>query len=169
MRYLGWLKGWACSPPEVRERDARADTDVRKEDKMRRNLMAMLGVAALVAALAGPAVAQEKDYVWKTDGKRYWRTEEIVKPFVMPATYLKEVPAGEEKAGDVQGFKYTGKRTETVYFRETPFAEAPKGHECTWKMVYEKKAVNKLHHCLVNGAEQACPGMNAAGECLGKK
>ncbi len=134
-------------------------------------LMGVLGVAAFVAALAGPAVAQEekKDWVWHTNGKRYWRTEEIVKPFVMPATYLKEVPAGEEKAGDVQGFKYLGKRTEKVFFRETPFAEAPKGHECSWRMVYEKKQVNKYHHCIVNGAEQACPGMNAAGECLGKK
>lgn len=136
---------------------------------MRRNMMALLGVTALLAALAGPAVAQETQTVWKTDGKRYWRTEEIVKPFVMPKTYLKEVAAGEQKDGDVRGFKYLGKRTEVVYFRETPFAEAPKGHECTWKMVYEKKQVNKLHHCLVNGAEQGCPGMNPAGECLGKK
>ena len=139
------------------------------EDKMLTKLMGVLGVAALLAALAGPAVAQEKEFVWKTDGKRYWRTEEIVKPFVMPATYLKEVAAGEEKAGDVEGFKYLGKRTEKVFFRETPFAEALKGHECTWKMVYEKKAVNKVHFCEVNGAEKACPGMNAAGECLGKK
>jgi hypothetical protein len=131
--------------------------------------MGMLGALALLAALATPAVAQEKEWVWKTDGKRYFRTEEIVKPFVMPATYLAEVPAGAEKAGDVEGFKYLGKRTEKVFFREMPFAEAQKGHECTWKMVYEKKAVYKNHYCLVNGAEQACPGMNAAGECLGKK
>lgn len=136
---------------------------------MRRNMMALFGVAALLAALAGPAVAQEKEWVWKTDGKRYWRTEELVKPFVMPKTYLKELAAGEEKAGDVEGFKYLGKRTEKVFFRETPFAEAPKGHECTWKMVYEKKQVNTLNFCQVNGAEQACPGMNAAGECVGKK
>jgi len=136
---------------------------------MLRKLMGVLGVAALLAALAGPAVAQEKEYVWKMDGKRYWRTEELAKPFVMPATYLKEVAAGEEKAGDVEGFKYLGKRTEKVFLRETPFAEAPKGHECTWKMVYEKKAGYKNHFCFVNGAEEACPGMNAAGECLGKK
>jgi len=136
---------------------------------MCRKMMAVFGVAALMAALAGPAVAQEKEYVWKTDGKRWTRTEEVVKPFVMPATYLKEVPAGEEKAGDVQSFKYLGKRTEVVFFREVPFAEAPKGHECTWKMVYEKKAVTRNHFCLVNGAEKPCPGMNAAGECLGMK
>ncbi len=136
---------------------------------MYRKMMAVLGVTALFAALAGPAVAQEKEYVWKTDGKRYWKTEEAVKPFEMPKTYLKEIPAGEEKAGDVQGFKYLGKRTEMVFFRETPFAEAAKGHECTWKMVYAKKEMFKNHFCLVNGAEQACPGMNAAGECLGKK
>src|SRR3982751_5961687 len=133
---------------------------------MRRNMMALLGVAALVAALAGPAVAQETQTVWKTDGKRWTHSEEVVKPFVMPKTYLMEVAAGEQKAGDVEGRKYLGKQTEVVYFRETPFAEAPKGHECTWKMVYEKKQTNKLHHCLVNGADQACPGMNAAGECL---
>ena len=136
---------------------------------MNRMLKGVMGVAGLLAALAGPAVAQETDWVWKTDGKRYWRTEEIKKPFVMPKTYLKEVPAGEQKEGVVQGFKYVGKRTEIVYFRETPFPEAPKGHECSWKMVYERKQVNKVHHCVVNGAEQACPGMNAAGECLGLK
>jgi hypothetical protein len=129
----------------------------------------VLGALALLAALATPAVAQEKEFVWKTDGKRYWRSEEFVKPFEMPATFLKEVPAGEEKAGDVLGLKVVGKRTEKVYFRETPFAEAPKGHECTWKMVYEKKQVLQNHFCLVNGAEKACPGMNGAGECLGMK
>jgi len=136
---------------------------------MRRIMMGVLGVLALLAALASPAVAQEKDYVWKTDGKRWTRTEEFVKPFEMPATYLKEVPAGEQKENDILGFNYTGKTMERVYFRETPFAEATKGHECTWKMVYEKKQVNKYHFCEVNGSAQACPGMNAAGECLGKK
>jgi len=60
--------------------------EARKEDNMRRNMMGVLGVLALLAALASPAVAQEKDYVWKTDGKRWTRTEEFVKPFEMPAT-----------------------------------------------------------------------------------
>ena len=132
-------------------------------------LMGVMGVAALLAALAAPAVAQETDYVWKFDGKHYFRTEEAVKPFVMPTTFLKEIAAGEQKEGDVQGFKYLGKRTEIVYFRETPFAEPAKGHECSWKMVYEKKTMNKLHFCLVNGAEQPCPGMTEAGECQAKK
>jgi len=136
---------------------------------MLRKLMGVLGVAALLAALAGPAVAQEKEWVWKTDGKRYWRTEEFVKPAVMPATYLKEVAAGEQKEGAIQGFKYLGKRTEVAYFREVPFAEPMKGHECTWRMVYQKKAMLKEHFCLRNGAEKPCPGMNAAGECLAKE
>lgn len=134
---------------------------------MFRTLTGVLGVAALLAALAAPAVAQEKEWVWKTDGKRYWRTEEAVKPAVMPATTLKEVAAGEP--GAILGFKYTGKTMERVYFKEVPFAEAPKGHECSWKMVYEKKEVAKKHFCLVNGAEKPCPGMNAAGECLANK
>jgi hypothetical protein len=133
---------------------------VRKEDGMFKKLMGVLGVAALLTALAGPAMAQEKDYGWKT--------EEVVKPS-SPATYLKEVPAGEQKEGDIQGLKYLGKYTEVVYFREAAFAEPAKGHECSWRMVYEKKAVKKYHFCIENGAEQACPGMNAAGECIGKK
>jgi hypothetical protein len=131
--------------------------------------MGVLGVAAMLAALGAPALAQEKEWAWKTDGKRYWRTEEAVKPFVMPATFLKEVAAGEPTEGAVLGFKYTGKTMERVYFREAPFAAAPKGHECTWKMVYQKKEVTKLHHCLVNGAEKPCPGMTEAGECLANK
>jgi hypothetical protein len=136
---------------------------------MCRTWMGVLGVAALLAALAAPAVAQENEWVWKTDGKRYWRTEEAVKPFVMPTTYFKEVAAGESKEGDIPGFKYLGKRTEAVYFREAPFAAPAKGHECTWRMKYEKKFMTQEHFCLFNGAEKPCPGMNAAGECLAGK
>jgi hypothetical protein len=133
-------------------------------------MMALLGVAALVVALAGPAMAQESQTVWRTDGKRWTHSEEIVKPFVMPTTRTMEVAAGEQKAGDVEGRKYLGKHTEIVYFREVPLENnVVKGHECTWKMVYEKKQVNKVHFCLVDGLAQACPGMNGAGECLGKK
>jgi hypothetical protein len=136
---------------------------------MRRNLMALLGVAAIVAALAGPAMAQETRTVWRTDGKRWFHSEEAVQPLVMPKTYLMEVAAGNQKEGDVQGLKYLGKRTEVVYFREAPLAEAAKGHECSWKLVYEGKATSLRHYCLENGAEKTCPGMNPAGECLGKK
>src|SRR4051812_11386253 len=101
---------------------------------MRRNLMGLLGVVAMLAALAGPAVAQQTQTVWTTDGKRWSHSEEIVKPFVMPTTARIEVAAGEQKEGDVQGFKYLGKRTEVVYFREVPLANnLAKGHECTWK------------------------------------
>ena len=135
---------------------------------MRRNLMGALGVGAMLAALAGPAMAQETQTVWKTDGKRWTRTEEMVKPFAMPTTQRIEV--AEKQEGDILGFKYVGKRMEPVYFREVPLAnEMAKGHECTWKMVYEKKQMNKVHFCLDNGVAKTCPGMNAAGECLGKK
>ena len=137
---------------------------------MRRNTMAILGVAAMVAALAGPALAQETHTVWHSDGKRYWRTEEPGKAPEVSKTYLKEIPAGEQKEGDVQGFKYVGKRTEVVYFRETPLAaESAKGHECSWRMVYERKSVNKYNFCVENGVEMPCAGMTNTGECLGMK
>ena len=77
---------------------------------MCRKVIGVLGVLALMAALAGPAVAQEKDYVWKTDGKRWFRTEEFVQPFVMPKTYFAEVPAAEFLAGEFPSFKYIGKQ-----------------------------------------------------------
>ena len=154
--------------PDTRK-GARADKEVRKEDKMLTKLTGVLGLAALLTALATPAVAQETEWVWKTDGKRWTRSEQPVKPFVMPTTTTIEVAAGEQKEGDILGFKYTGKRMERVYFREVPRTEvAHKGHECTWRMVYERKAVNRFHYCLVNGAEKPCPGMTEAGECLAK-
>ncbi len=134
---------------------------------MCRKLLGVLGAAVLLAALPTSAVAQEKEWVWKTNGKQWFRTEEAVKPFVMPATFLKEVAAYEE--GAFLGFKYTGKVMERVYFREVPFAAPAKGHECTWRMAYQKKAMLKEHFCLMNGAEKPCPGMNAAGECLAKE
>ena len=137
---------------------------------MNRNMKALLGVAALLVALAGPAVAQEKQMVWKTDGKRYFRTEELVAPFEMPKTQLLQVAEKEE--GAILGFKYAGKRLEPVYFKEVPLAaEMPKkGHECGWRMVYENKGrTTRYNFCLVNGVEQPCPGMNPSGECVGKK
>lgn len=136
---------------------------------MRRSMMAILGVMALVAALAGPAVAQETKTAWKTDGKRYWKVEETVKPFEMPKTQL--IQAAEKEEGAFLGMKYNGKQMEFTYFKEVPVAAevAKQGHECSWRMVYEKKLSYKHSFCLVNGAEQNCPGMNAAGECLGRK
>ena len=131
--------------------------------------MALLGVAALVAALAGPAVAQDQT-VWKTDGKRYWHSEEALTACEMPKTQFVEV--GEKEEGAIQGFKYVGKRMEIAYFKEVPLAAEPakKGHECSWRMVYDGKGrTTQYNFCLVNGAEQPCQGKNGAGECVGKK
>ena len=123
---------------------------------MLRMVMGLMGVAGLLAAIAAPAVAQEngKDWVWHTDGKRYWRTEEEVKPFVMPTTTTIEVAPGEQKEGDVQGFKYLGKRTERVYFREVPRQELAKGQECSWRMTYVGKTMSREQFCVENGVEQ---------------
>jgi hypothetical protein len=123
---------------------------------MRRILMSLLGVAGLLAALAPPAVAQDngKDWVWHTDGKRYWRTEESVKPFVMPTTTTIEVAPGEQREGDVQGMKYVGKTSTRVYFREVPRQELASGHEYSWRMKYVGKTMSRELFCLENGVEQ---------------
>lgn len=136
---------------------------------MSKNLKAFLGIAAILVPLAGTAVAQESQTVWKTDGKHYWRTEEVVRPAEMPKTQRIEVATEERQAGDVQGFKYVGKRLEPAYFREVPIAvEAHKGHECSWRMVHEGRRLIKYDFCIVNGVEEPCAGMNADGVCLNK-
>jgi hypothetical protein len=117
--------------------------------------MGVLGVLAMLAALATPAVAQDEEYGWKTDGKRYWRTEEAAAPALMPATYLKEVPAGEQKAGDVQGFQYLGSGPRSCSFAKSRSPKPRRGTSAPGRWC--------------NGAEKPCPGMNAAGECLGMK
>ena len=130
--------------------------------------MSALIAAGLFTFLAASAMAQETRTVWKTDGKRYWRTEEVVKPAEMPKTQLVEV--SEKQPGDVEGFKYVGKHMERAYFREVPVTtETARGHVCSWRMVYEKKQVYKYNVCIVDGVEHACLGMNHAGECLGMK
>jgi hypothetical protein len=123
---------------------------------MRRTLISLLGVAGLLAALAPPAIAQDsrKDWVWHSDGKRYWRTEEVVTPFVMPTTTTIEVAPGDQKEGDVLGSKYAGKRLERVYFREVPRQELAKGHECSWRMKYVGKTMSREEFCVENGVEQ---------------
>ena len=127
-------------------------------------------IALLAAVVAAPAVAQETQTVWHTDGKRYWHFEEAV-PAPQPAkTQLIALPGNEE--GAILGFKYSGKTMQYAYFKEVPVAaeQAKKGHECSWRMVYENKGrTTKYNFCLVNGIEQPCPGMNPAGECVGKK
>jgi len=120
-------------------------------------LIRLLGVAGLLGALAPPALAQDgrKDWGWHSDGKRYWRTEEFAKPFVMPTTTTIEVAPGDQKEGDVLGSKYVGKRTERVYFREVPQGPA-KDHECSWRMNYVGKTMSREQFCVENGVEQPC-------------
>ena len=123
---------------------------------MRRMLVSLLGVVGLLAALAPPAAAQDNgmDWVWHTDGKRWWRTEECVIPFVMPTTTTIEVAAGQETEGDVRGMKYTGKSMERVYFREVPRYEVARGHQCSWRMTYAGKSMLREDFCVENGVEQ---------------
>jgi hypothetical protein len=132
-------------------------------------LMKVLTAAALLAAMAAPAVAQEKEKVYKSDGKRWFLVERAVMPAaVEPATALLEVARGERKEGDIPGMKYVGKTPERATFRRVPAAEeaAARGHRCDTRALYVKKWVEFRHFCRVDGSEMACPGMNKAGECL---
>ena len=123
---------------------------------MRRMLMSLLGVAGLLAALAPPAAAQDNGMEWvrHTDGKRYWRTEECVSPFVMPTTTTIEVAPGEQREGDVQGTKYVGKSMTRVYYREVPRQAVAQGHQCSWRMTYVGKTMSREQFCVENGVEQ---------------
>lgn len=139
---------------------------------MRRMLMGLMGVTGLLAALAAPAAAQEngKDWVWHTNGKRYWRTEEFVKPYVVPTTMTVDVAPGDQKEGDSWRMNYVGKRMERVYTRDVqrPATDVVKGHECTWRLHYVGKHTTRENYCIVDGVEQSCPGFAKSGECLAK-
>jgi len=119
-------------------------------------LMSLLGVAGLLAALAPPAAAQDNGMEWvrHTDGKRYWRTEECVSPFVMPTTTTIEVAPGEQREGDVQGTKYVGKSMTRVYYREVPRQAVAPGHQCSWRTTYVRKSMGREDFCVENGVEQ---------------
>jgi hypothetical protein len=125
---------------------------------MRRMLMSLLGVAGLLAALAPPAVAQEcdTDWVWHSDGKRYWRTQEYVQPEDTFPTMNVVVAAGERKEGDFRGVRYVGKQTERVYLREVPrpAPALPTGHECAWRFRYVGKTTTREWFCREHAVEQ---------------
>lgn len=158
----------------------------------------VMGVAGLWAALASPAVAQEdrqdcdyrtdhreycgpadacamtcggSDWVWHTDGKRYWRTEERTVPYRTPDTVTIQVAPGDRKEGDLQGFQYLGKRTERVYFREVPrpAPQVVRGHQCTWRMHYVGKTTWRERFCVEDGVEQPYAHYARHGEHVAKK
>jgi hypothetical protein len=121
-------------------------------------LVSVLGVAGLLAALAPPTVAQDngKDWVWHTDGKRYWRTEECVNLYVTPTTMTIDVVSGDRQEGDSWRMSYVGKHLERVYTREVPrpAPEFAKGHECSWRFRYVGKTTTRESFCSENGVEQ---------------
>ena len=129
---------------------------------MRRILMSALGAVAVLAAMAAPAAAQEKERVWT--GKRWdWVEKKVAEE---PKTMLVEVARGEE--GAILGMKTVGKNTEVAYFRRVarPEAAVAKGHACNTRFTTVLKHLERLHYCTVDGAEKPCPGMTPAGECL---
>jgi hypothetical protein len=132
--------------------------------EMRRLLMSVLGAFGLLAVLAAPAAAQEKERVWT--GKRWdWVEKKVSEE---PKTVLVEVAREERKEGDILGMKTVGKHTEIAYFRRMPNPEpaVAKGHACDVRATTVLKHVEFRHFCRVDGVEKPCPGMTATGECL---
>ena len=143
---------------------------------MTRSWMAVLGLASMLAALAACAVAQEGEQSCCTtsyapEGKHLVRKEYCPEPFEMPSTTLIQVAPGEQQEGDFYAYRTEGKRTVRIYLREVPVAapEVAQGHECSYRYRPVGKSTVREQFCIVNGQEQRCPGMNTAGECLGKK
>lgn len=131
---------------------------------MRRLLMSALGAVALLATMAAPAAAQDKERVWT--GKRWdWVEKKVIEE---PKTMLVEVTREEHKEGDFLGAKTVGKNTVMTYFRRVPIPEpvVAKGHACSMRVMTVLKHLEFRHFCRVDGAEKPCPGMNEAGECL---
>lgn len=131
---------------------------------MRRLLMSVLGAVALLAAMAGPAVAQEKERVW--NGKRWeWVQKKVAEE---PSTVLVEVAREERREGDIPGMKTVGKNTVIAYYQRMPIPEpaVAKGHTCGERVTTVRKHVEFRQYCKVDGVEKPCPGMSEAGECL---
>ena len=123
----------------------------------------MIGALVALAATLSPAAPGDagKDWVWTTDGKRWTRTEQVVRPVVLPTTTVVDVPAGE---GDSWRMAYVGKRMERVSTREVPRPAPPTGHECGWRLRYEGKRTTREKVCVIDGVahpyERAHPGSN---------
>lgn len=120
-------------------------------------LVVFAAVIALFVVLGPPLPPPDpsKDWVWKTDGKRWTRSEETVHPPEMPTTTRVDVPPGREQDGDSWRMNYVGKRMERVTTREVPLRteEEQKGHVCSWRMRYVGKRVFREKFCIVDGVE----------------
>ncbi len=137
---------------------------------MSRMMLGLLAMGAATVALAGPAVAQEceQDRVANPEAKQWRCSDDTEQSYTFAPTVWTEVPRGQQRPGDVRGFKYVGKRTERAYFREVerPNPAFAQGHECHWRPHYQGKRTTYEFYCVVNGVEEACLGMDRYGHCL---
>jgi len=102
------------------------------------------------------------------EGKRTIRKYHCVEDqkSAMPNAVRIEVKPEDRQAGDNQGFKYVGKRTETVYFRDVE-RKAEAGSEtacaCNSMFVTVGKHTERRSFCEHNNQQVLCG--DKAGEC----
>lgn len=150
---------------------AAAGEDLLRSKRVRtgNRMMALMGVLGLLIFLFGvmitlspPAKPADptKDWVWKSDGKRWTRTEADPSPLVTPEKTTVDVPPNERREGDSWRMKYVGKTMERVYTREVERPAPKAGHECTWRMRYQGKRSFREYYCLVDGVERSYQEMH---------
>jgi hypothetical protein len=123
---------------------------------MKRMLTSLLGAAAVLAALASPAVAQEvegRDWMWTANGKLCLRDECTATPYEASRTQTVVVAPGDRQEGDSWRMKYVGKRMEREYTREVPRSDADQEHASGWRLRSVGKHTEREYYCEEKGVE----------------
>jgi len=106
---------------------------------------------------------ESNQWVWRTDGKRWTRTEECLSTTVaLPTTMTEVVPYGEQKDGDSWRMKYMGKTMTREYTRECPLPEVVLGTEHRWRFHTVGKRTVREDYFVVDGVEQSTPDRPAS-------
>jgi len=104
--------------------------------------LGLLGITFLaVAARQAAAQECERQTFCNADLEQGRQSSAPEDADAYPRTVRIEVPPRDRKPGDIQGFKYVGKRLERVYFRdvERPLSEREPQETSGWHYRYDGK------------------------------